>query len=108
MKKVKSGQVTYAVRNTSVDGFKLKIGDVIGMTDKGIVAKDKNILPVLKKTVEKMLDGNSEVATLFYGNGITDEEAAGDAERMREAFPNLEFVTANGGQPHYYYFISVE
>jgi DAK2 domain fusion protein YloV len=108
MKKVKAGQVTYAVRNTSVDGFKLKIGDVIGMTDKGIVAKDKNILPVLKKTVEKMLDEASEVVTLFYGNGVTDEEAAGSAESLREAFPNMEFVSANGGQPHYYYFISVE
>jgi DAK2 domain fusion protein YloV len=108
MKKIKAGQITYAVRNTSVDGFKLKIGDVIGMTDKGIVAKDKNILPVLKKTVEKMLDESSEVVTLFYGNGVTDEEAAGNAEKLRETFPNLEFGMANGGQPHYYYFISVE
>jgi DAK2 domain fusion protein YloV len=108
MKRVKDGQVTYAVRNTSVDGFKLKIGDVIGMTGKGIVAKDKNVFPVLKKTVEKMIDESSEVLTLFYGNGVTDEEAAADTEKLREAFPNLEIAAANGGQPHYYYFISAE
>jgi DAK2 domain fusion protein YloV len=107
-KKIKAGQVTYAVKNTAMDGFKLKVGDVIGITENGIVAKDKSVLAVLKRTVEKLLDERSEVVTLFYGNGVTDEAAASDLESLQEAFPNLEFSAANGGQPHYYYYISVE
>ncbi|MDR1905728.1 MAG: DAK2 domain-containing protein [Clostridiales bacterium] len=108
MKKVKAGQVTYAVKNTSIDGFKLKVGDIIGITSKGITAKDKSILSVVKKTIEKLIDEKSEVVTLFYGNGMTDEAAAADLIALQEAFPNLEICTANGGQPHYYYYISVE
>ncbi|MDR3264268.1 MAG: DAK2 domain-containing protein [Clostridiales bacterium] len=107
-KKIKSGQITYAVRNTSIDGFKLKVDDIIGMTDRGIVAKDKTVVAVLKKTVEKLINENTEVVTLLYGNGITDEAAASDAEVLQAAFPSLEVSIANGGQPHYYYFISVE
>jgi DAK2 domain fusion protein YloV len=105
---VKSGQITYAVKNTAADGFKLKVGDIIGITEKGIVAKNGNVTAVLKKTIEKLITPRSEVATLFYGNGMTDEAAAADVEKMTEAFPNLEINAANGGQPHYYYFISVE
>jgi DAK2 domain fusion protein YloV len=109
MKKIRTGQITYAVRNTVMNGFKLKERDIIGMTEGGIVARDaSDISAVLKKTVEKIIDESSEVVTLFYGNGLGDGVAAAHAERLREAFPNLEIVSANGGQPHYYYFISAE
>ena len=107
-KRIKAGQITYSVKNTSIDGFKLKVGDIIGMTDKGIVAKDKDIFAVLKKTLERLTNESSEVVTLFYGNGLVAEDAETHTEKLREAFPSLEFSAAAGGQPHYFYYISVE
>lgn len=105
---VKYGQVTYAVRTTKIDGFSLKEGDIIGLNDKHIIAKGNDVTTVTENVVSKLVDENSDMVTLYYGNNVTEEQANQVVEHLSSKFSDVEIVAYYGGQPHYYYMISVE
>ena len=105
---VTSGSVTYAVRATSIDGFKLKEGDFIGLNEKHIIAKNNNLQDVTLSTVEKLMKEDASTLTLFYGNEVKEDDAMSLQEKLAEKYPDLEVTYHNGGQPLYYYLISIE
>lgn len=108
IKGVHSGAVTYAVRDTHVDGFDLAVGEIIGLDDKAILAKGKAVNETTVKLVEKMMTEDTMNITLFYGEDIREEEANGLAETLSEKFPEIEVSAVYGGQPVYYYLVSLE
>ncbi len=108
IKNVKSGSVTYAVRDTHVDGFDLTTGEIIGLDDKAILAKGKLVSKTTEDLVAKMMDDNIMTITLFYGEDIKEEEANSLQEKLASRFPECEVTVAFGGQPIYYYLISLE
>ena len=104
---VRSGQVTHSVRDTEMDGFELKNGDIIGIYDK-IVAKGSDINEVTKALVEKMLTDDSASISLYYGEGVDKETADNLVEELTEEYPFHDVMAYEGGQQHYYYYVSVE
>lgn len=108
IKNVKSGSVTYAVRDTHVDGFDLTTGEIIGLDDKAILAKGNLVSQTTEELVAKMMDDNIMTITLFYGEDIKEEEAQALQEKLASSFPECEVTVAFGGQPIYYYLISLE
>ncbi len=105
---VKVGQVTYAVRNTSLNGFSIKEGDVIGLDDKKILAKSQSLEETVMKLIEKMKEDFHQVITLYYGEDINEEQAAALSETIAEKYPDCDVDFHNGGQAVYYYIISME
>lgn len=105
---VRAGQVTYAVRSTNVDGFSLKEGDIIGLDDKKILAKGKDVGDTLLNLVAKLKDGSHEIITLYYGIDVKEEDAEALAGRLEEKFPDCDVDFHFGGQPIYYYIVSLE
>ncbi|MBP5410393.1 MAG: DAK2 domain-containing protein [Lachnospiraceae bacterium] len=105
---VKSGQVTYAVRDTSVDGHEIHESDIMGISDAGIVAVGKNIEDTTLEMIETMVDEESGLLSIYYGSDITEEDAQGLADRFSEKFPLIDVEIHSGGQPIYYYVVSVE
>lgn len=105
---VRAGQVTYAVRSTSVNGFNLKEGDIIGLDDKKILAKGNNVDDTLIHLVERLKDGSHEIITLYYGQDVSEEEAEELAGKLAEKFPDCDVDYHFGGQPIYYYIVSLE
>lgn len=101
------GQVTYAVRNTKIDGLDLKIGDVMGLDNKKILTKGKEIDEVVINLIE-ILRNREELITLYYGQDVKEEDANALAEKIMEAHPECDVEVQYGGQPIYYYFISLE
>lgn len=108
IKGVKSGSVTYAVRDTHVDGFDLHVGDIIGLDDKAILAKGKLVSETTEKLIEVMMSEEVMNITLFYGEDIREDEANELAEKLMQIYPDCEVTVANGGQPVYYYLVSLE
>ena len=108
MKKVKTGQVTYAVRDTSIDGKEIKQGNIMGLDDSTIRAVGDVIEDTAYELLTNMMDEDSELITLYYGEETTEEEANALAERLMEAYPDAEVEVHCGNQPIYYYIISVE
>ncbi len=108
IKGVHSGAVTYAVRDTHVDGFDLAVGEIIGLDDKAILAKGKAVNETTIKLVEKMMTEDTMNITLFYGEDIREEEANGLAETLSEKYPEIEVSAVYGGQSVYYYLVSLE
>ncbi len=106
-----SGSVTYAVRDTSFQGKNIEEGNIIGMLDKEIVAVGESVdsvtLDLIKQMLEKRGDDES-VVTIFYGEGMDEENANALVAALEEDWPDAEFVVENGGQPLYYYYCSVE
>lgn len=105
---VRAGQVTHAVRSTNVNGFSLKEGDIIGLDDKKILAKGNNIEDTLTDLVKKLKDSTHEIITLYYGKDVKEEEAEAAAAKLAEAFPDCDVDYHFGGQPIYYYIVSLE
>lgn len=105
---VKSASVTYAVRATHVDGFDLSVGDVIGLDDKTILAKGNLVNPTTQDLVAKMITESVVSITLFYGEDIKQEEAEALRDVLSEKYPECEITIIDGGQPVYYYIISME
>ena len=105
---VKSGQVTHAVRTTNVNGFSIKEGDIIGLDDKKILAKKDNIDDTVLALLDKLREDYHEVITLYYGEGVKEEDAAALCEKVAEAFPKCDVDFHFGGQPVYYYMVSLE
>ena len=108
IKNVTSGSVTYAVRSTSIDGFKLKEGDIIGLAEKNIIAKGNDVGTVTAETVDKLVSEESATITLFYGQDVQQPEADALVEQIAAKYPDKEVSCHFGGQPLYYYMISIE
>ena len=108
MDNVKAGQVTYAVRSTSVNGFDLKEGDIIGLDDKKILAKGDNVDDTLVALIGKLKESSHEIITLYYGKDVKAEEAEALAAKVSEQFPDCDVDFHYGGQPIYYYLVSLE
>lgn len=105
---VRSASVTYAVRKTTIDGLSLKQGDIIGLQADKITTKGKKADEVAYDLVKAMVDADTELVTLYYGQDTTEEEANALVERLEEEFEDVEFIVQYGGQPLYYYIISAE
>jgi DAK2 domain fusion protein YloV len=105
---VQSGEVTYAVRDTTIDGRKILKGNMMGLTDAGLAAVGSDITDVLIGMIESMKRDESELITLYYGKDVMEQDADMMAEKVREHFPDLEVELQSGGQPVYYYIVSVE
>lgn len=105
---VAAGQVTYAVRNTTMNGFKLKEGDIIGLNSKKILAKGDNIENTTLELIRKMKNNEHEMITLYYGEGVDEAAAEELAGKVAEAFPDCDVDYHFGGQPVYYYLVSLE
>lgn len=108
IKGVVSGSVTYAVRTTSIDGFKLKEGDIIGLGEKKIVTKGDSVSQVTEDTIEKLMNDDVSTISLFYGNDVNPKDAGALIDRLKDKYPDLEIDVHEGGQPLYYYLISLE
>ena len=108
MGNVKSGQVTYAVRDTQMDGKEIKQGDYMGIADKKIVAVEKGLPEVTVELVEGMIDAESELISLYYGADVTEKDAEAVADLILKDHDDLEVEVQYGGQPVYSYFVSVE
>ena len=108
IERVKTGQVTYAVRDTRIDDKEIHEGDIMGIGDHGILAVGKDRLEVTKETVAEMVDDESEVISIYYGADIEEAEAEELTAAIEEEYPDCDVELNAGGQPIYYYVISVE
>ncbi len=108
LKNVHSYSVTYAVRDTKVNGFSLKQGDIIGLNDKAIVAKGKNVEDAVVKLIDKQINEDIVTISLFFGENTTEDEANALAQKIQTKYPDCEVSAMFGGQPVYYYIISME
>ena len=104
---VKTVEVTHAVRNTRMNGFSVKEGDIIAISGKKIIAKSTSITEATLNSVRKIC-ADTDMVTLYYGNGVTEAEAMHVVEVINEEYPYLEVAAYYGGQPHYYYILSAE
>lgn len=105
---VKSGQVTYAVRDTSIDGKEIKTGDYMGIDDVGIQAVGQDITEVVKDLIGAMADEDFELLSIYYGSDVEEEKANALVEAVQAAYPDFEVEAHAGGQPIYYYILSLE
>lgn len=105
---VKSGQVTYAVRDTSIDGKEIHQNDIMGIGDKGLVSVGTDISDVTFDLIKDAVDEDSELISIYYGKDIQKEDAEAFAARIAESFPDCDVQMYYGGQPIYYYIVSVE
>ena len=101
------GQVTYAVRNTKLYGFDLKVGDIMGLDNKKILAKGNDVSEVTLNLIEKLRSGE-EIITLYYGQDVKEEDAIKVQEAIMEKYPDCDVELHYGGQPIYYYYIALE
>ena len=108
IKCVKTGQVTYAVRDTHIDDKEIHEGDIMGIGDHGMLAVGKEVAAVAKETVEQMVDDETELISIYYGEGFTEEEAEVLAGELEEQYDYCDIEVNCGGQPIYYCIISVE
>ena len=106
--RVKTGQITYAVRDTHIDDKEIHEGDIIGIGDHGMLAVGKEVAAVAKETVEQMVDDETELISIYYGEGFTEEEAEKLAGELEEQYDYCDVEVNCGGQPIYYCIISVE
>lgn len=105
---VKSAQITYAVRNTTIDDVEIHENDVMALGDTGIIGVDKSIDSAVDKALANMIDDSSELVCLYYGEEVSEEDANKLCDELVGKYENVEFELHFGGQPVYYYFISVE
>lgn len=108
MENVKTGQVTYAVRDTNMDGKEIKSGDIMGIGEKVIMAVGSDIADVTKELVEQLMTEESSLVSLYYGQEITETAAQTLADRIAAEHPDVDVEIHEGGQPIYYYVLSVE
>ena len=109
MGNVKTGQVTYAVRDTEIDDKKIAQGDYMGIGDKGILSVGKEMKDVTLEMIAEMVDEDSdELISIYYGEDISEEDATALSEEIEAKYPDLDVELQYGGQPIYYYIVSVE
>lgn len=105
---VKTGEVTYSVRDTSIDGTEIHQGDYMGIGDKGILSVGKDISEVIVEMLDKMETADAEVVSIYYGKDVTEEDANKIKDLAESKYPDVDVELAYGGQPIYYYIISAE
>ncbi len=105
---VKTGQVTYAVRDTEIDGKTIKQDDYMGIGDKSILAVGKDLKQTTLEMVDAMVDEDSAIVSIYFGSESSEEKAEEIASAIEEKYPDVEVEVNDGGQPIYYYVISVE
>ena len=105
---VKTGQVTYAVRDTSIDGKEIHVGDIMGIGDSGILAVGADITQTTKDMLAELVDDDSELISVYYGAEVSDEDAEALAAEIEELYPDVDIDVHSGGQPIYYYVLAVE
>ncbi len=105
---VKTGQVTYAVRDTMIDDKEIKMGDYMGIGDAGILTVGKDMEEITLGMVDAMCDENSELISIYYGCDVEEEDAEALREKIEAAHPDCDVELQYGGQPIYYYVVSVE
>ncbi len=105
---VKTGQVTYAVRDTAIDGKEIHAGDIMGLDDHTIAAVGNEVTGTAMELLASMVDEDSELITIYYGCDLEEGDAEAFCEKVQEAYPSCDVELQNGGQPIYYYVISVE
>ena len=108
MKNVKTGQVTYAVRDTSMDGKEIKQNDIMGIGDKTILSVGKDVEGTTIDMLSQLIDDDSELISVYYGEDVTNEQVDSLTAKLEEAYPDLDLEVHSGGQPIYYYIVSVE
>ncbi|MFG6326582.1 MAG: DAK2 domain-containing protein [Lachnospiraceae bacterium] len=108
MNRVKTGQVTYAVRDTELDGFSVKENDIMGIGDTGIVSVGTDIKSATIDMIDSLIDEESELISIYYGADVTKEDADNIAAELKAKYTAVEFEVNYGGQPIYYYVVSVE
>ena len=105
---VKCGQVTFAARDTNLDGMEIKLGDCLAVSDKDIDAVTATPEEAILKLCEKLVDDESGVITIYYGEDIGEDTATALGEKLEEKYPDLDVSVIQGGQPVYFYIMSVE
>ncbi len=108
LSQVRSAELTYAVRNTTIEGHEINEGDIMCIGDQGLLAVGKELQEVTKESLAALLTEDSEIATLYYGQDVSAEDAEAMTALLQDAFPDVEVEMQYGGQPVYYYFISAE
>lgn len=108
MGRVKTGQITYAVRNTMIDNMEIHEGDIMGIGDKGMLAVGTEVDSTALDTLKAMIDGESELISIYYGSDIQADDAEALLAKAQEEFPEVEIELHEGGQPIYFYLISAE
>ncbi len=108
MERIKTGQITYAVRSTQIDGMEIHQGDIMGLGDQGMLAVGSSIERTAIETLKAMVDEESELISIYYGSDVKEEEAERVFAKAQKACPGCEVELHNGGQPIYYYLMSVE
>lgn len=105
---VKTGQVTYAVRDTVIDDKEIKKGDYMGIGDKGIICAGQNMVSITEEMIAAMVDDSSELISIYYGCDVEEDDAEALCANVKKAYPSCDVELQYGGQPIYYYVISVE
>lgn len=108
IKNVKSGQVTYAVRDTRIDDKEIHEGDIMGIGDSGILAVGQEVEATIREMLVKLVDDDSELISLYYGEEVKREDAERFTEEIEELYPDVDVDAHFGGQPIYYYVLAVE
>ncbi len=108
IRNVKTGQVTYAVRDTKIDDKEIHLGDIMGIGDDGILAVGTAIERTALAMMEKLVDEESEIVGIYYGDEVSEEDAAKLGDQIAKKYPHTEVEVHSGGQPIYYYVVSVE
>ena len=108
IKNVKTGQVTYAVRDTKIDDKVIHEGDIMGIGDHGILSVSQSVEGTTKEMLARLVDEDSELISLYYGQDIHEEDAEKFAQSIEELYPDVDVDVHMGGQPIYYYVLSVE
>ena len=105
---VKTGQVTYAVRDTHIDDKEIHEGDIMGIGDEGILSVSQSVEEAAREMLALMVDEDSELISLYYGQDVSEEDAEKFAQAVEEQYPDVDVDLHSGGQPIYYYVLSVE
>ncbi len=108
IKNVKTGEVTYAVRDTTIDHMEIHEGNIMGIGDEGILAVGSDVSGTAREMLEKLVDEASEIVGIYYGEDVSDEAARALGDAIAAEYPGVEVEVHSGGQPIYYYIVSVE
>ena len=105
---VKTGQITYAVRDTHIDDKEIHEGDIMGIGDSGILAVGQSVEETTKEMLAQLVDEDTELISLYYGQDVQEESAENFAQEIEDLYPDVDVDVHSGGQPIYYYVLSVE
>lgn len=104
----KSGEVTYAVRDTAIDGKSISQGNIMGIGDEGIISVCDSVDRAVLEMLDHLVDGDSSIISLYYGNDVSESAANALSEKVADIYKGLDVEVHFGGQPVYYYLLSVE